>query len=640
MLCVELGLWLWCGLGVVTETVRSLAGRYAMSKLRIQMTSLLALGLCCLVGPAYAQGLSPAHWNSAERERAEKEESRGWTPREARVISGKNGIICAVASPIAVQAGIEALRHGGTAADAATTVALTEVTTQLGSVVSFAGIMTLVYFDAKTGKVYSMDAGYQSYRNERDPKTIPVADMGPLNATFKAFREAQAGVDPKLASTTKGRETLVPGFMAGIEAMHKRFGKLPFGELIEPAIYYAEHGVTINSTLAGFFTLRKPFFVRTPEGKRFLQQAGNELPQVGNRFKQPDLVATLRGVAKEGAAFMYTGDWGQQFVKTIQREGGKVVPEDMQSYQVIWTEPLSTEFFGKRVYTAGLPSQSAYNILPALNLAEEFKLDARPPYWKATEVLFDMHRIIDAVNNAPHLDPSLMARLRAQGIDASPAAQLTKAYAKSLKPLLGKSPSTSPEPRHSNSLVVMDAEGNVAAVTHTINSVIWGDTGIVVGGIPIPDSAGFQQERLAMVKAGARLPNEMMQTIVMAGSRPVLATAGIGSSMIPETIKLVVCAAGQGLSLAEVQGAPALLANFTPPAGAGASRSLTIPVTEGDYRPDFLKSLEAGGVKLTRTPVATSRGLRGTVAAIKIDPATGERTTVETVGVLLFGGAQ
>ena len=95
-------------------------------------------------------------------------------------------MVSAISSPIAVLAGVETLRHGGNAADAAATVALTEITTQLGSVVSFAGIMSLVYYDAKTSMLHSLDAGYNSYRNETDPKTIPVADLGPLNAAVAA----------------------------------------------------------------------------------------------------------------------------------------------------------------------------------------------------------------------------------------------------------------------------------------------------------------------------------------------------------------------------------------------------------------------------------------------------------------------
>jgi hypothetical protein len=151
-----------------------------------------AVTAACVLVSVFGQSvvaldLSPARWPATARERAEKQETAGWTPVEARTISGRSGVISTTASPIAVQAGLEALRQGGTAADAAATVALTEITTQLGSVVSYAGIIALVYYDAKTGKVYSLDAGYNSYQNETEPKTIPVADMGPLNATFTAM---------------------------------------------------------------------------------------------------------------------------------------------------------------------------------------------------------------------------------------------------------------------------------------------------------------------------------------------------------------------------------------------------------------------------------------------------------------------
>ena len=87
----------------------------------------------------------------------------------------------------------------------------------------------------------------------------------------------------------------------------------------------------------------------------------------------------MRAVAKHGSQYMYTGAWGQDFVKTIQREGGKVTIADMERYRVVWSEPLSTTFAAHRVFTAGPPGNAAYNILPALNLAEEMKLEKRAP---------------------------------------------------------------------------------------------------------------------------------------------------------------------------------------------------------------------------------------------------------------------
>jgi gamma-glutamyltranspeptidase / glutathione hydrolase len=445
----------------------------------ITNAGLLAL---ILATPVQAADTSPAKWPAAERERAEKQETAGWAPGIERSISSKNGVVSAIASPIAVQAGVIVLREGGTAADAAATVALTEITTQLGSVVSYAGIMTLVYYDAKTGKVYSLDAGYNSYRNETEPRTIPVADMGPMNSAVDAVRGKDgAGTRPP-ALKSKGRETLVPGFMAGIEAMHARFGRLPFADLFEPAVWYAERGVIVNPPLFGCFTLRSKFLARTPEGGEFLHQAGNDMPQLGDRFIQPELATTLRAVAEHGSKYMYIGPWGHDFVKTVQREGGKVTIDDMARYSVVWNEPFATTFAAHQVYTAGLPSHSAYNILPALNLAEELKLDKRSPYWKDPTALRDLQRISDVIDNGPQLDAKVAAFLRGQGIDISPAAQLTKTYAKAVAPLLDHLVAASRnEARHSNAVVVIDKEGSIAAITHSINSVIWGDTGVVVG---------------------------------------------------------------------------------------------------------------------------------------------------------------
>src|SRR3546814_11461031 len=89
------------------------------------------------------------------------------------------------ASAIPAGAGLFTLQNGGNAADAATAVAMTGITTQFGSVVSYAGIMSMLYYEAKTGKVYSLDGGYNGYRGETDPLTIPVADLGMLQAAAR-----------------------------------------------------------------------------------------------------------------------------------------------------------------------------------------------------------------------------------------------------------------------------------------------------------------------------------------------------------------------------------------------------------------------------------------------------------------------
>src|SRR5579863_1111466 len=131
-------------------------------------------------------------------------------------------MVSGTSNPFAVHAGLEALKNGGTAADAALTTALTQIALFAGATISYAGIMTAVYFDASSGKVHTLNAAYNTLKNERWAFTIP--GMGKHS----------------------GRTALVPGFMAGVQALHHRFGKLPFATLFEPAIRIAEDGFCLS----------------------------------------------------------------------------------------------------------------------------------------------------------------------------------------------------------------------------------------------------------------------------------------------------------------------------------------------------------------------------------------------------------
>jgi gamma-glutamyltranspeptidase/glutathione hydrolase len=575
----------------------------------------------------FAADLSPAQWPAQERQSVENLEAKTWTPPKAQTVSGGGGIVSATVSPIAVYAGVQTLKAGGDAADAAATVALTQITTQLGSVVSYAGIFTMLYYDAKTHHVYSMDAGYNSYLGEHDPKTIPIADMGPLNIPGRIPTQGGA----------KGRETLVPGFMAGLEAMHQRFGRLPFKDLFAPAIYYDEHGVRISGPLFGFFKIRQTALARTPEGRAFMAQAGGTTPAIGALFVQPELAATLKAVSEQGSAYMYTGLWGQDFVRLVQREGGKVTAEDMARYRPIWSEPYKDEVFGHTVYVNGPPHLGAANLIPALNLAEALRLNDKGPYWSDPQTFQDLALIDDAISGAPELTPAKKAFLNGKGIDASARNQMTKAYAAQVAPLLKALDAAVAEtgPHHSNAIVVVDKDGNIAAITHTINAVIWGDTGIVVDGVPIPDSATFQQQTLAAMKPGDRVPHEILDTISFDGDKPVLATGSIGSSLVPETIRVLVGVLGQHQDLQTVMAAPPLLVSF-----GQASPDHGVPVEQEAYAPAFITKLKAMGITIDETSPATTAGLRGTLAAVAIDPASGTRSAADQPGVMVFNGAE
>jgi gamma-glutamyltranspeptidase/glutathione hydrolase len=546
-------------------------------------------------------------------------------PLKAKVIEGQNGLVAATMSPIAVHAGVEALRQGGTAADAAATIALTQVATALGSYVSYAGILELVYYDAKSGKVSSLNAGWNSYLGETDPKSIPVDDLGPLAFGIKPTQGAE------------GRKTLVPGFMAGIEAMHERFGKLPFQELFQPAIWYAENGVTISPTTATFFKTREKFLSRTAEGRAFMNQAGDGLPKSGDRFVQADLAKTLRAVAANGSQYMYAGPWGQHYVEAVQREGGKATMEDMKRYKPFWEAPLSTTFLGHTVFVPGKSSEDGHQLLESLNLAEELKLNEMGVYNKDPKAF---HLLTQIVRKAA-ADNYTAQYMSQNGMKSSRDDNITKDYAKKAASLIAAQ-NSAPEagsPHHSDAVVVIDRWGNVAALVHSINTVLWGTTGIVVDGIPIADAAGFQQARMLGGKPGDPVPLDMTPVIAMTGAKPILALASVGESLGPETVRLLVTTLANHLDPLAAMAAPPMLMNAGPLKEGETFMTAPEVIPEGAYDPAFLQLLQESGVPVVEKPKQYVGAIKGTAVMGTIDQKSSVLRSVETPGVFGFAAA-
>jgi len=452
---------------------------------------------------------------------------------------------------------MDALRQGGTAVDAAIAVALTQVATNLGAVVSYAGVAELVYYEARTRRVYALDAGWGTYAAERDPGSIPAMDVGVVTG------DARSTIAP-----AQGRKTLVPGFMAGLEAAHGRFGRVAWGDLFAPSIWYARHGVRITPILSAWFKLQAPQLSRTEEGRRFLDASGGNIPRVGDRFAQPDLAALLEGVAHHGSAHMYAGPWARAFVETVRREGGAATLDDLRRYRPDWETTRHIGFAGGEVVGPGDANASGRAILAALD-----RLSANPPaqpYWR---------------------DPAAFA-----AYSAAVRAGLIETFASG---------------HHSAAVVVVDKAGNVAALVHSINAPMWGDTGIVVQGVPLSGAAGLYKARLAALPAGGRVPSDMAPVVALRAGRPVLAVASVGSSLHHETVGMV--AAGLlGQDLAEAMAAPPLLLNI--------NGTAVEPIPAGAYPGAFTAELERLGVSVQEQPAERVAALRGTVAFAQISP--------------------
>lgn len=573
------------------------------------MLILLALARAEGADPGSAPALSPRHWPKTDLERYSLLNLIYDMPRP--LAEGREEMIGGSSGPLAIHAGQRALEQGGTAADAAIATALAQIVLTAGSWNSFAGILYVVYYDSASGKVHSLNAGYNTIRAETDPLSIP------------------------LRPNPSGRTALVPGFMAGAEAIHKRFGRLPFGELFEPAIYFAEEGIVVDPSLAGMMAYCKDVLGRRAETRDIFFKKDGAPYRKGDIFRQPALAQTLRAVVSRGAGVMYTGEWAGRFVEAVRGEGGKVTLDDLRGYEALWVEPLKTTYGGYEVYTIGLPEIGGVHLAELLNLLELSNPKPLGHYSRSGEALV---RFIQACRLGPIVSTSK------QGIDVehpeaefSPQNRVTKEAARrnwtriqkkgwelelygQLNKPMGQGPPVPPEggEGHSDAIVVADRYGNVAALLHSINTRVWGTTGIFVGGVSIPDSASFQQRRLAQVKPGARFPNISNPVIVLQDGRPALACGCIGAALHECMAQNLVNILDFGMDPKSSAETPNFMGMASIPSSAGAEMAQF--VGKGDFAESLLKQLAQRGVRARELDGRELLGHRSTWIGLQIGP--------------------
>ncbi|MGH9854151.1 MAG: gamma-glutamyltransferase [Blastocatellia bacterium] len=285
-----------------------------------------------------------------------------------------------------------------------------------------------------------------------------------------------------------GRTALVPGFFAGVQAAHDRFGKLPFASLFDPAIYLAEKGFVMDPALNYWINMRKGVLSRLPETKRVFTKQDGEFYKAGDLFKQPQLAETLRKIAAQGTDYIYQGEWAKKFVAALQSEGGKMTLADLKAYRPTWSEPLQTSYRSYQIYSLGLPSLGGVNTIEAFNLLEAADLKQYGHYTTSPEALYEFIQIC-RVNYFLSLLPPPALKWYLPDLDSAPESRVKKESARLLwrkmhepawEKMLSefapkdKAPGFWPKmkrPNHSAGVVVVDGKGNMAAVLHTINTV-------------------------------------------------------------------------------------------------------------------------------------------------------------------------
>ncbi len=526
----------------------------------------------------------------------------------AGAATGDRGAVTVAYGAPAARAGLEALKQGGSAADAAMTTALSQVALTAGSAVSYFGIMSLVYYEASSGEVHTMNAEWNTVAEESDPLSIPggVALDGSL--------------DSARGTSVSGRGALVGGFLKGVEAGHRRFGRLRFASLFGPAIELAERGVPVSPGLDLAYRLRENDLRRLAETRDTLLKSDGSRYARGETLQQPKLARTLRRIATEGTDYLYHGPLGERIVEAVRADGGRMTMQDLRDYEVQWQRALVADIGDElTLATAPWPNAGGVAMIEAQNLAIEAGLTAGPHWTESGDAL---RRALDITQLmlVDHLPTEAVTALFPD-LDFSPENRVTREHAARLwKRIENGSPlQWNPLPqRHSDDVVAVDEEGNIAAITHSINCVLWGKPATVVDGITVGDPGAHQQHQIGAVEAGGRLPAPTETGIVFRSGEPVLGFASMGSGLHQKTFQCLLNHLRHGMTVEEAVNKP----DFFLPVFDPATEAATASFREGEYDHTVL---EATGLAWTEVSSEESRfGGEGYWVAIARDPETGQ----------------
>lgn len=370
------------------------------------------------------------------------------------------------------QAGVEILKRGGNAVDAAvgTAFALAVVEPAAGNI-GGGGFMLIRLSDGKTT--------FLDYRE---------------TAPGKATRDMYIGKDGKLdeeASVVGYRSVAVPGTVAGLELALKTYGKMKLADVMAPAIRLAEEGFVVSEKLAGELAEESPGLEAFPASKRIFLRGGEHF-KAGERFRQPELATTLKRIAENGANEFYRGETAQSLAAEMAKNGGIISLDDLANYKPRVREVLHAKYdsggHSWEVLTAPPPSSGGVAMIEALNMLKDVPLKGWDDPQSIHMVAEAMRRVF--ADRAAYLADPDYSKIPVAGLTdpcyaKERAATIDPAKASSSRSVTAGTPHTcgssadpeaaphavtsKPESRHTTHFSVVDAAGNAVASTYTLN---------------------------------------------------------------------------------------------------------------------------------------------------------------------------
>jgi gamma-glutamyltranspeptidase / glutathione hydrolase len=491
----------------------------------------------------------------------------------------------AAANPLAVEAGLEILRKGGKALDAAVAVqAMLGLVEPQSSGVG--GGAFLLYYDATSGQVSAIDG----------------RERAPLGATPDMFLDAGKPMS-YVEAVRSGRSTGVPGVIAMLYTAHQRVGRLRWRELFAPAIRAASQGFKVPGRLALFLGEGSPF-PPTTEIRNLFSRPDGEILQEGDIFRNPDYAKTLDRLAQEGPRALYEGTIAQEIVRVTHLEPlpGTMSAKDLSGYRTGWVEPLCRPY---RQFTICVPPppSSGVGLLQMLAILDRTDIATRNPNDPQAWFLFaQASRLMYADRDRYVADPRFVA--------VPVERMLNPGYIKLREQLIGTRAGPAPQPGEfarpsgrdntreaagTSHFVVVDADGNVVSMTTTVESIF--GSGRTVGGFVLnnqltdfafdPNDEGRPVANA--VRGGKRPRSSMAPVIVLDQANHFVAALGSpgGNAILDYNAKTLVALLAWKLSLKQAVELPNLIAR-----GDGYTGELN------RFTPALLAGLRERGIEL------------------------------------------
>ncbi|MGA2535856.1 MAG: gamma-glutamyltransferase [Terracidiphilus sp.] len=533
-------------------------------------------------------------------------------------VRAQHGMVVSV-HHLASDAGLEVLRAGGNAVDAAvaTGFALAVVHPKAGNL-GGGGFLLL--------RTHDGHATFIDYR-----------EKAPLAATETMYQDAQGNLIPAdslLSSVIGYRSIATPGSVAGMVYAERKYGKLEIARVMAPAIKLAGDGFVLSAEEAKELT--DPDLAKFPESKRIFQRDG-QLYKAGETFRQPELAHTLERIAADPEEF-YHGKMAHELIEQLRKGGALLTLDDLAQYSVVERTPVTGTFHNYSVISAPPPSSGGIVLVSALNILEGFdlaRLGDRSPQ--------SIHLITEAyrrayMDRADYLGDPDFNDIPTAALTAKPYADawratidLSAATASSslVRPahFLPPAPATAgrrkPESHDTTHFSVVDGEGNAVSVTTTLNDsfgshVTAGSLGFLLNDemddfaakMGVPNMFGLIQGPANAIAPGKRPLSSMTPTIVLEDGklRYVLGSPG-GARIITTVGNIFLSAAEGGLNIQQAVDAPRFHHQYQPD-------KLFV---EPGFAEDTLAALRKMGYAVNMREGHWSNG-----ECIAIDPKTGE----------------